>query len=240
METYSITQSVVGTGYYYNQNIQTGNSGQQSETGAPSSPEYSGTDQVTLSPEGQEKSASGNGPETSPAQGAKGDAGLQLSQEQIAELQKLKQRDTEVRIHEQAHLSVAGSYARGGASFTLQRGPDGASYAIGGEVGIDVGKESTPEATIAKMQTVKRAALAPADPSGADRRIASQASVMEAQARQELIFKTQEELLKGASPGTPDAQGSDKSSATEPGKPAEASYGTLQRGIAAYKKVADS
>ena len=71
---------------------------------------------------------------------------------------------------------------------------------MGGEVGIDVGKERTPEATIAKMQTIKRAALAPASPSAADRSIAAHASVMEAQARQEILLQRQEEFLHAEKP----------------------------------------
>jgi len=120
-----------------------------------------------------------------------------LEEQELKELQQLKIRDTEVRTHEQAHLSAVGRYARGGASFTYQRGPDGGSYAISGEVGIDVAKESTPEATINKMQTIKRAALAPANPSAADKQIAARASALEAQARQELFRNQQQELDAG-------------------------------------------
>lgn len=104
----------------------------------------------------------------------------------MAALKKLQTRDSEVRSHEQSHLSAAGQYALGGASFVYQRGTDGKNYAIGGEVSIDMGREISPEATIAKMQTVKRAALAPANPSSADRQIAAQASATLAQAQREI------------------------------------------------------
>ncbi|MEE4313444.1 MAG: putative metalloprotease CJM1_0395 family protein [Desulfofustis sp.] len=108
-------------------------------------------------------------------------------------LRELQSRDREVRTHEQAHLAAAGAYARGGASFVYQKGPDGRMYAVGGEVGIDIGRAATPEETIVKMQTVRRAALAPAEPSAADRRIAAQASIRLAEA--------QRELQSSASPG---------------------------------------
>ncbi|MCB2214660.1 putative metalloprotease CJM1_0395 family protein [Desulfofustis glycolicus] len=101
-------------------------------------------------------------------------------------VRELQSRDREVRTHEQAHLAAAGAYARGGASFVYQKGPDGRMYAVGGEVGIDVGRAATPEETIVKMQTVRRAALAPAEPSAADRRIAAQASIRLAEAQREL------------------------------------------------------
>lgn len=107
---------------------------------------------------------------------------LQAEQQEIRELSA---RDREVRAHEQAHAAVGGQYA-GAASFDYQRGPDGVRYAVGGEVPIDVGREPTPEATIEKMQVVKRAALAPAEPSAQDRRVAAEASRQEAEARQEL------------------------------------------------------
>ena len=114
----------------------------------------------------------------------------QLEQDQ-QEIAQLAARDREVRAHEQAHMAVGGQYA-GAASYQYQRGPDGVSYAVSGEVPIDVGREATPQATIAKMQVVKRAALAPAEPSSQDRKVAAQAAQIEAQARQELRVEQRE------------------------------------------------
>ena len=68
------------------------------------------------------------------------------------ELARLQQRDQEVRTHERAHLAAAGGLAVSGASFSYVTGPDGKRYANGGEVGISVGTEATPEATIQKMR----------------------------------------------------------------------------------------
>lgn len=107
-----------------------------------------------------------------------------LTQEQQQQVTALKRRDAEVRQHEAAHQAAGGSHA-GGASFTYQRGPDGKNYAIGGEVQIDVGAASTPEATAAKMDQIKAAALAPAQPSAQDQRVASMADGIKAQAQQE-------------------------------------------------------
>jgi hypothetical protein len=102
----------------------------------------------------------------------------QQAAEQEQELQQIKQlkaRDTEVRTHEQAHAVVGGQYA-GSPSYQYQRGPDGTNYAVGGEVPIDVAVvNGDPKATIEKMQTVRAAALAPAEPSSADRAIAADA-----------------------------------------------------------------
>jgi len=109
-------------------------------------------------------------------------------QQQVAELEA---RDREVRTHEQAHLSAAGQHAAGGIQYTYQNGPDGKQYAVGGEVPIDVSEESTPEATIEKMQIVRKAALAPASPSAADRQIAATATQKETAARVEMQAEKQ-------------------------------------------------
>lgn len=151
-------------------------------------------DKVTISSEGKEKSQRFT---LSPNKiDSPTDKSLNsIDQQELSQLQKLKRRDTEVRTHEHAHLSAAGPYAKGSASFTFQKGADGKSYAVGGEISIDVSKESTPEETISKMQTIKRAALAPANPSGADRRIASQATIKESEARKEILANQQGEML---------------------------------------------
>lgn len=110
----------------------------------------------------------------------------QQEQQDAEQIKQLKARDTEVRIHEQAHASVGGQYA-GSPSYEYQRGPDGTNYAVGGEVQIDVAEiEGDPQATIEKMQTVRAAALAPAEPSGADRSIAADATQKLAAAQAEL------------------------------------------------------
>lgn len=117
---------------------------------------------------------------------------LKLEQEQ-QQIKELKARDTEVRTHEQAHAAVGGQYA-GSPSYEYQRGPDGTNYAVGGEVPIDVGViNGDPQATIDKMQTVRSAALAPAEPSGADRAIAADATQKMAAAQAELASADDED-----------------------------------------------
>jgi len=109
----------------------------------------------------------------------------ELTPEQLQQVAELKRRDAEVRAHEAAHQAVGGPYA-GSATYEYQRGPDGVNYAVGGEVPIDVSRENEPEKTITKMEQVKAAALAPAEPSGQDRAVAAQADAIKAQAQQEL------------------------------------------------------
>ncbi len=116
----------------------------------------------------------------------------QLTPEEEEQVAKLKQRDAEVRAHEQAHLAAAGSLATGGIQYQYQTGPDGKQYAIGGSVQLDTSEEKSPEATIQKAQQIRRAALAPADPSPQDVKVASQALQMEAEARREITEQSQE------------------------------------------------
>jgi len=109
-----------------------------------------------------------------------------LTETELKELTELKSRDREVRAHEAAHQAVGGQYA-GAMSFSYQRGPDGAQYAVGGEVPIDVAPVSgDPQATIEKMRVVRAAAMAPAQPSSQDRAVAAQAMQTMLQAQSEM------------------------------------------------------
>jgi len=236
MDTRMSVQQVFSSGYLYKPLNRAGDPQGSSANAAGSGEEQTGLDQVTLSREGRQQS-SDNG-----SSAVEGTERVQLDQQELEQLQKLKLRDKEVRTHEQAHLSTAGQYARGGMSFSYEKGPDGVAYAVGGEVGIDLGEESTPEATLIKMQTIKRAALAPASPSGADKQIAAQAAAKEAQARQEILRETQEEVLKAVSGGPPD--GNDATPAAPAGSETQttpsSAYASLKSAIAAYKNIAES
>lgn len=107
---------------------------------------------------------------------------------QQSEIQALKDRDREVRNHEQAHVSAAGGIAVSGASFQFVTGPDGQRYATGGEVGIDTSAVANdPAATLRKAETIRRAALAPAQPSSQDYSVASKAAAMANKASVELL-----------------------------------------------------
>jgi len=124
----------------------------------------------------------GEGSDNSNAQG--------LTEQELKQLTELKARDREVRAHEAAHQAVGGQYA-GAMSFTYQRGPDGAQYAVGGEVSIDLSPvQGDPRATIEKMRIVRAAAMAPAEPSGQDRAVAAQAMQIMLQAQSELAAET--------------------------------------------------
>lgn len=135
-----------------------------------------------------EKYGEGSNPEATPhAATAKGADGRALTPEEQKQVEKLKQRDREVRAHEQAHVASAGGHAEGGAHYEYQVGPDDRQYAVGGHVNIDVGPVSgNPQATLQKAMAVRRAATAPSEPSGADMAVAAAAAQMAAQAGRDL------------------------------------------------------
>ncbi len=123
----------------------------------------------------------------------------QLSNEERAEVQRLAQRDREVRAHEAAHKGAAGRYARGGAEYEYERGPDGRQYAVAGEVSIDVSKPNDPKAALQKALLIQRAALAPAQPSAQDRAVAAEAIKMASDARAEIRQQQAEDETAGQS-----------------------------------------
>jgi hypothetical protein len=127
------------------------------------------------------------------SQTAKSKVEAQLIETQKLILQQLRVRDLHVKMHEQQHLAAAGSYVRGGPTFQYTIGPDGKAYATGGEVQLDLSPiPNNPQATITKAQIVRQAALAPSDPSGADRAVAAEATQMENQARVQLLAKNED------------------------------------------------
>ena len=136
--------------------------------------------------------ASASGPKLVQDSDEKGPDGL--TEEDRQKVEELKRRDAEVRAHEQAHAAAGGPYA-GAPRFRFVRGPDGKFYAVAGEVSIDTSAvRGNPRATIRKMQQVKRAALAPQEPSAQDRRVAAEAERKILQARQEIREEENEQV----------------------------------------------
>jgi hypothetical protein len=133
----------------------------------------------------------------------------QQQQAEQQQLTELKQRDAEVRAHEQAHASLGGQYASP-PQYEYERGPDGRRYAVGGEVSIDISEASTPEETIRKAQQVKAAALAPAEPSAQDLRVATEATQIMLEARTEIASAKAEEAQLSYNQAIPDAQQSEQ------------------------------
>lgn len=91
-------------------------------------------------------------------------------------------------------MAVAGTYAMGGPNYQFTTGPDGKQYAVGGEIRLNTSSiPNNPSATVNKAIILRRGALAPSDPSGADLAVAAAASQMETQARQKLTAQSQKE-----------------------------------------------
>lgn len=172
----------------YASNQENTSSNNSSQNNASSNaPVYTGEEM--LSAMNQDKQAqSSQTAQTSQTEQAANTGEKVLTEEEQKQVEELKARDAEVKAHEQAHIAAGGSYVRGGASYDYQTGPDGKKYAVGGEVSIDTSAvDGDPQATINKAQVILKAALAPAEPSGQDKAVASQARQMMASARKELM-----------------------------------------------------
>ncbi|MCX7946046.1 MAG: hypothetical protein N2557_03635 [Hydrogenophilus sp.] len=138
---------------------------------------------------------------------------------------RLREIDREVRAHEMAHVAAGGDLVTRGAQFNTVRGPDGKQYAVGGDVQIDVSPGRTPEETIAKAERIRRAALAPANPSPQDLKVAAKATQMAMAARMELIERRLREERGEEKGQTAGVEGSGRT----PG--AEGTRGGERRGI---------
>jgi hypothetical protein len=149
-------------------------------------------------PAQEQKAAGIQGPDKAAGKAAGKDSdkdnfGQNLSEEDQRKVQELKKIDANVKAHEAAHMSAGGGLVRGGASYDYQSGPDGQRYAVAGEVSIDTSPvKGDPQATLAKAQRIRQAALAPADPSSQDRSVAAQAGQMAAEASMELAKQSRE------------------------------------------------
>ena len=111
----------------------------------------------------------------------------QAQQEKVKQqVQELKAQEQKVIAHEMAHKTAGGQYT-GAVRCQYTTGPDRQSYIVGGEVSIDTSEAHTPEETVQKMEQVKSAALAPADPSPQDYSVASAAERIEQKTRYELM-----------------------------------------------------
>ena len=168
--------------------------------------------------------------------GAGGADAVTLSPEAEQQVQKLRERDREVRAHEQAHIAAGGQYVSGGASFSYQTGPDGRQYAVGGSVRIDTSPvPGDPEATEEKARVVRRAALAPANPSATDQGVAAKAAAMESRARTEQTEQAEDaSLVPGA------WQRSAKNNGSSIGVDSGRSWPGPERAAAIYAAMRDS
>jgi hypothetical protein len=136
------------------------------------------------------------------SQGAPDEEGADgLTDAERRKVRELQARDRQVREHERAHQVAGGQFASS-PTYRTVTGPDGRSYAVGGEVRIDTSVvPNNPEATIRKLQIVKRAALAPQEPSSADRAVASEAEQKILRARAEIQQRKLQEAKEAREKG---------------------------------------
>jgi hypothetical protein len=165
----------------------------------------------------------------------------------IETIRELASRDREVKAHEQAHQTVGGEHA-GAMEFSYTRGPDGKRYATAGEVGIDVGRvPNDPEATLRKAEQVRRAALAPAEPSTQDRQVAALATQISIEAQNEIrqmerqmSEKTEEERSEQRDIRSEDSSKVEANSESDDKRSEEASESNKERLNEIFSKTADT
>ncbi len=105
----------------------------------------------------------------------------ELSDSERAALDRLRQRDQQVRQEEQAHAAIAGDLA-GPISYTYQRGPDGRNYAVGGSVPLRVQTSGDPDEAARVGARLAAAAHGAVNPSGADLSAARRGYALQSQA----------------------------------------------------------
>ena len=111
----------------------------------------------------------------------------ELTPQEQREVSELKTTDAEVKAHENAHKAAAAGLSTSAPNYEYETGPDGKKYAVAGDVNVSYQSSSDPEVNLKNAQQLRAAALAPADPSSQDRKVAMQAEREIAQARQEIL-----------------------------------------------------
>ncbi len=159
----------------------------------------------------------------------------ELSEEERQQVEELKKRDEEVRRHEEAHFRTGGRYASS-PQYEYQTGPDGKRYAVGGSVDIDTSAiPDDPRATLEKARIIKRAALAPEEPSNQDRKVAREAEQMAAEAMREMATAP---VAPEATPRQAETGTTSEAAAVETVEPAaqlDIEIGATQRSLIQYK-----
>ncbi len=108
-----------------------------------------------------------------------------LDVQERREVMQMQRRDQEVRQHEQAHIAASGRIPVSGPTYRMERGPDGRMYVTEGEVNFRLPPAQSPDEKLELAQQQRRMALAPANPSSTDLRVAAQAAQKISAARAE-------------------------------------------------------
>lgn len=121
-----------------------------------------------------------------------------LSQEEKQKIQDMENRDKEVKTHEQAHKAAAQGINSSSPSYETKKGPDGKDYAVAGEVRIGFTPTEDNEKNLEKAKTLRNAALAPAEPSSQDLKVAQDATRMIFEYSQKIQSEKSKETEKSA------------------------------------------
>ncbi len=171
------------------------------------------------------------------ARGEAAGAGIdrELTEEERRQVEELKKRDEEVRRHEEAHFRTGGRYASS-PQYEYQTGPDGRRYAVGGSVDIDTSAiPDDPRATLEKARIIKRAALAPEEPSNQDRKVAREAEQMAAEAMREMASTPVAPEAAPREAGTGTTSETSSAAAAEPASRLDMEVGSAQESLIRYK-----
>lgn len=114
-------------------------------------------------------------------------------------IEKLKNRDREVRAHESSHSTDPNLIKIGSARFDYTIGPDGKAYATGGRVTLSTGNAKTPEEALSKAEALKKASMAPGEPSSMDFQALNAGKAMETEAMNQLYSRNKTLNEKGVS-----------------------------------------
>jgi hypothetical protein len=115
-------------------------------------------------------------------------------------INELTATQKKVIAHEMAHMAKGGDIA-GAASYSYSTGPDGRRYITGGEVPLSIPTTDDKEQMLKELEKVRNAALAPAEPSGQDLKVASEASAQIQKLRGELAAGDSEDSSKQGTQG---------------------------------------
>lgn len=149
---------------------------------------------------------------TTDSKASTGKSSKELSPQQQQQISKLKSADAEVKAHEQAHISAASGLRTSAPSYQYETGPDGKKYAVSGEVNISFSQTGDPKKDLQMAESLKAAALAPANPSGQDMSVAKQADEMIQQDKQKIQEENQPQTDKAQKTDSTDS----KETKTEP------------------------
>ncbi len=110
-------------------------------------------------------------------------------------IEQLKKRDSDVRNHEMAHGANPELITIGPTQFDYTIGPDGKAYATGGKVILSTGRAKTDEEALVKAEALKKASMAPGEPSSQDFQAWNAAVAMESETINRIYSKNNNKII---------------------------------------------